>query len=147
MAVQKPAMVIAHGAWHVPAHYEPMAKPLREAGYEVIIPQHKSVGAESDPGNALQKDAAAIADILRELLVSGKDIILVMHSYGGIAGSEAVGMLYDKQAPTEFDGRIKRLVFLAAHVLNRGVPFLEPGRNIGSINVMEVSPCKSSTLD
>ena len=62
----------------------------------------------------------------------------MMHSYGGIAGSEAVGMVYDGKRPEDFKGRIKQLVFLAAHVIEKGVPFLEPGRNVGAIHVPEV---------
>lgn len=89
----KPAIVISHGAWHVPAHYEPMAKPLREAGFKVFIPQHQSVGPTKDPGNALQNDAAALARIIEQNALLRRDVILFMHSYGGIAGSEAVGML------------------------------------------------------
>ena len=89
----KPAIVIAHGAWHVPAHYEPMAKPLREAGFKVFIPQHQSVGPSKDPGNALQNDAAALARVIEQNALLRRDVILLMHSYGGIAGCEAVGML------------------------------------------------------
>ena len=68
MSSQKPVIVVSHGAWHVPAHYEPTAKPLREAGYEVIIPKQKSIGSDipSDSGKALHEDAEQIAGILRE---------------------------------------------------------------------------------
>lgn len=139
MTSQKPAIVIAHGAWHVPAHYEPMAKPLREAGYEVIVPKHQSIGRDSDPGNALQKDAAAVADILRQQLSSGKDVILVMHSYGGISGSDAVGMLYEGQNGAPGPGRLLRLVYLAAHILPKGEAFLGSGRSVPNIEKNEVT--------
>ena len=137
MASSKPTIVVAHGAWHVPAHYEPMAKPLREAGFEVIIPKHQSVGPKSDPGFALQKDATAIAKVLRNVLSSGKDAILLMHSYGGIAGGEAVGMLYEDPPQASNAGRLVRLVFLAAHVIEKGTSFFGY-RRIPGVEVSEV---------
>lgn len=131
----KPVVVVSHGAWHVPAHYEPIVAPLREAGYEVLVPQHFSVSTnmKQDPGDALHRDAAAIAQILRDVTNSGKDVILLMHSYGGVAGCEAVGMLYEDQPPGP--GRIRKLVFFAAHVIEKDQPFLPDGRLIPDTNI------------
>ena len=145
MATEKPTILLAHGAWHVPAHYEPTAKPLREAGFEVIIPQHKSVSKDlkSDPGSAMQKDAAALADILRQILSDGKDVILLMHSYGGVCGCDAVGMVVEDSPPTA-SGRILRLVFLAAHVIEKGVSMQGSGRNIPNMEI-KVWHCNMSS--
>ena len=132
---KKPAIVIAHGAWHVPAHYEPMAKPLREAGFSVIIPQHQSVGAKKDTGNALQNDAATLARLIEHQARLGKDMILLMHSYGGIAGSEAVGILQEARSPGFH--RLKRLVYLAAHVIEKDSSFFG-NRKIPNIDTSEV---------
>lgn len=133
-ANQKPAIVIACGAWHVPAHYEPMAKPLREAGFQVFVPQHQSIGIAKDPGNALQNDAAALARVIEHNARLRRDVILLMHSYGGIAGSEAVGILKENRA----ENRIKRLVFLAAHVIDKDVSFLGSGRSVPNVDINEV---------
>ena len=137
----KPTIVIAHGAWHVPAHYEPMAKPLREAGFQVYVPQHQSVGIDKDTGDALRNDAAAIAQVIEKNALLKKDIILLMHSYGGIAGSEAVGMLNDRQSHQPRNpgaSRLKRLVFLAAHVIDKDVSFFGSGRQIPNVHTDEV---------
>lgn len=137
----KPVIVISHGAWHVPAHYEPMAKPLREAGFQVYVPQHQSVGIEKDPGNALQNDAAAIASVIDKNAQLRKDVILLMHSYGGIAGCEAVGMLNDRKSDQPRNpgaSRLKRLVFLAAHVIDKDTSMFA-NRKIPNIDTDEVS--------
>ena len=136
----KPVIVISHGAWHVPAHYEPMAKPLREAGYQVYVPQHQSVGIEKDPGDALRNDAAAIAAVIDKNAQLRKDIILLMHSYGGIAGCEAMGMLNDRKSDQPRNpgaSRVKRLVFLAAHVLDKDTPMFGV-RKIANVDTNEV---------
>jgi len=127
----KPVIIVAHGAWHVPAHYEPMAKPLREAGYQVIIPQHQSVGPSKDAGDALQNDAAALARLIQSNAQLGRDVVLLMHSYGGVAGSEAVALL-------KGGGRIKRLIFLAAHAFEKGTSLLNK-RKIADIQYSEVN--------
>src|ERR1700761_4019504 len=96
MATDKPAIVIVPGAWHVPEHYEPIAKLFREADYETLAVRHPSVSVSRDPGNMLQKDARVGSDVLRKLVNDeGKDVVVIMHSYGGLSGSDAVAMLYE----------------------------------------------------
>jgi pimeloyl-ACP methyl ester carboxylesterase len=90
----------------------------------------------------LRKDATVTCDVVKKLVNDEtKDVVLVMHSYGGIAGSEAAAMLHDwLQLNGQPDhGRIRRLVYLAAHVLEKGEPFFVPGRVIPNLDINEVS--------
>lgn len=139
-AAQKPTIVIAPGAWHVPSHYEPIAKLLRNAGYEVSPVKHPSVGIASDPGTMLHKDVEVVANTLRQLVNSGKDVVLLMHSYGGVTGSEAAAVVSEelRSNPKQSAGRIRRLVYLAAHVINKGVSFIESGRSIPNMDISRV---------
>ena len=50
--------------------------------------------------------------------LQGKDVILVMHSYGGIVGTDVVGDLVANQP--DVAARIKRLVYLAAFIPLKG---------------------------
>ena len=107
----------------MPVHYETIAESLEAAGHEVEVPKLTSVGAKSDTGHALNDDAVAIADILQDLVSAGKDVVLVGHSYGGLVGTEAVGMLFEERGSSVRSsdaGRVRRIVFLTAHVVERG---------------------------
>lgn len=81
--MSKPAIVLVHGAWHNPTHWDRVATPLRKGGYEVKAPQLPSVGVSKDPGGALSKDAETVADAIRTYTSQGRDVVVVMHSYGG----------------------------------------------------------------
>ncbi len=114
-----------------------MAKPLREAGFEVFSVRHQSIGIKKDPGGALQADAAALGRLMQQFTGRGKDVILVMHSYGGISGSEAVAMAKEDKHTRVGAGQIRRLVYLAAHVMNKGTSMLG-SREVPGINIDEV---------
>ena len=61
------------------------------------------------------------------------------HSYGGVPGSEAVGMLSEAQPRNPAASRIKRLVFLASHVIDKGESLVgSGGRSIPNIDTSKV---------
>lgn len=122
----------------MPEHYEPMVKPLREAGIDVAVPKNQSLIVQKDPGKAMAMDAAAIARLTQQFTGRGKDVVLVMHSYGGIYGSEAVGMINESKVTRIGAGRIRRLVYLAAHAVPKGAAFLSSGRTVPGIETSEV---------
>lgn len=57
---------------------------------------HPSVGAEP-PNKGLEDDTAALRSTLERLSDDGKNIFLVMHSYGGLVGKNALKGLGCKQ--------------------------------------------------
>ncbi|KAK4540223.1 hypothetical protein LTR36_009721 [Oleoguttula mirabilis] len=128
MSATKPAIVIVHGAYHRPAHFDGLAHLIREQGYKVEVPVLPSVGAAKDPGDALSKDAEVIAQTILSLAADGKDVVVFMHSYGGIAGGEGVAMFCQEDAilsPSGHgQGRVVGLVFLNAYVLHKGDSFI-----------------------
>lgn len=107
------------------------------------------MGIDRDPGNALQNDAAAIAAVIDKNAQLRKDIILLMHSYGGIAGCEAVGMLNDRKSDQPRNpgaSRLKRLVFLAAHAIDKDAAMFG-SRKIPNIDTDEViNYCKATAV-
>lgn len=113
-----PTVIIVHGAYHQPEHFNTVAAHLRDAGLEVVLPRLPSVGLTADPGGALHLDAAIIRDTLKEVIVDeGNDALLMMHSYGGLAGTEGFGMFQEEGYRTEGSpsAKVKRLVYLVAH--------------------------------
>lgn len=94
-----PTVLIVHGAFHVPQHFEHLPSLLQQAGYRVEVPALPSVGIEQDPGNALELDAGFLCDKIEELVVGEKrDVVVLMHSYGG----QVMFMFHSNGAMIEF---------------------------------------------
>lgn len=127
---RKPTLILVHGAFHQPEHFDAIAEKLRTAGYSVVLPRLPSVGLSSDPGGALHLDAGAVRNALNsEITGRWNDVVLIMHSYGGLAGTEGYGMFQrsQPQAQEADSPRVRRLVYLAAHgPVGPGTPLLPP---------------------
>jgi pimeloyl-ACP methyl ester carboxylesterase len=91
----------------------------------------------------LRRDATVTYDVMRKLMNDEtKDVVLIMHSYGGISGSEAVAMVkqwLDVYGQPDH-GRVRRLVYLAAHVVGKGEALMGGGRtlNVANFDITEV---------
>ena len=125
---QRPTIILVHGAFHQPEHFDEVAKHLNGSDFRVVRPRLPSVGMASDPGSALHLDAGTVRDALDEVVIQQRsDAVLVMHSYGGLAGSEGYGMFQEglAVAPSAESPQVRRLVYLAAHgPVERGTVFL-----------------------
>jgi pimeloyl-ACP methyl ester carboxylesterase len=86
----KPTIVLVHGAFAESSSWDAVIDPLLDAGHPVI--------AAANPLRSLATDAAAVADVVRN--VDGP-VVLAAHSYGGAVISnvpadagEIVGLVY-----------------------------------------------------
>lgn len=111
----KPTFVLFPGSWHTADCFDPLVKALADAGYSSVAVTPRCIDS-SPPSTTFQPDAEAIKDAIVEL--GDKDVILVLHSYAGIPGTDAVGDLVANQP--DVAARIKRLVYLAAFVPMKG---------------------------
>lgn len=120
MAFEKPTLVFIPGAWHTADYYEGVIAQLKEHGYEVHALRLPSVGG--DETTTVADDAAYIQKTTSALAAEGKEILLVMHSYGGIPGTEsAKGLLQKDRAAEGQKGGIVGLVYLTAFLLPEGL--------------------------
>ncbi|KAK4899799.1 hypothetical protein LTR27_003065 [Elasticomyces elasticus] len=87
MPSTKPTIVFVTGAWHLPHLYGPLLEPLEAAGYTVLAPRLPSVGGIYDD---FRPDVDAVRMAVQSVMNLGSDVVLVMHSSGGVIGSEAV---------------------------------------------------------
>lgn len=110
--MSKPVFVIVPGAWHHPDAFGPVMKQLDAAGYNSVGVTLPSVGTEP-PIKGFEPDVEAVRNAIHQVLDSGDDVVLVMHSYGGIPGSEATKGVSGK-------GKIRRLVYCCSFVLPEG---------------------------
>lgn len=114
MTPQQTTFVLVTGAWHVPSCFDLIAKPLRDAGYKVVCKKHASVGAEP-PVTSFDPDVEILRKAVKEEADQGQDVVVFMHSYGGMVGTEACNGL-DK-ASRESAGKkggVVKLIYCAA---------------------------------
>jgi len=115
----KPVIVIIPGAWHVPAHYAHLALKLNSAGYTVDCIESSSTNDEKDlPENTWTEDISIIRNAITSHTEAGRDVAVVMHSFGGMAGSEATCGLGKKE--NETSGRVVKLIYMTSFMLKEG---------------------------
>ncbi|KAH8901370.1 alpha/beta-hydrolase [Thozetella sp. PMI_491] len=118
----KPAVIIVAGAWHVPETYSKVTKALESAGYEVYVPLLPTMNGSRPPNGDMLSDAECVRACAEKLADAGRQIIAIMHSYGGLPGTQGLhGLGFDTRAAKGLGGGVVRLVYMAAHGLNEGV--------------------------
>ena len=116
----KPVFVFAPGAWHTPDCYEIVREQLHSNGWETEAVAYPSVGAEP-PNKGLADDAAVLRATMTTLADAGREIVLVVHSYGGLVGQNAVeGLGYKQRAAAGKKGGVIMFVYLTAFVAPKG---------------------------
>ncbi|KAH9987384.1 Alpha/Beta hydrolase protein [Xylariaceae sp. FL0662B] len=127
MVAQKPVILLITGSWVLPSMYDPLVEPLRVAGYEVHVTSHKTNSpTASQPLTTPYDDVPAIRELATTLADDGKDIVFVMHSYGGLPGSIACkGLGKAERQRTGKKGGVARLFFMTAWVPVEGKPGFE----------------------
>ncbi|KAN0101848.1 prolyl aminopeptidase-like protein [Hyaloscypha variabilis] len=115
----KTDFIIVPGAWHGPEAFDPTSALLEKAGYTIHGVSLPCFGA-SPPLKNFDPDVQVIRDTVNKVLSSGKDAVLIYHSYGSVPGSEALSEYVKKLESgnqKEGWGKIRRLVFCCAFVL------------------------------
>ncbi|CZR54964.1 uncharacterized protein PAC_04849 [Phialocephala subalpina] len=149
MSTSKPTILILHGAWHSPPHYQSLVTLLNAAGYPTLCPTQPTFDAKP-PTKTLHNDAEFVQGILKELIEEeGKEVVLALHSYSGVVGTQAVTEEFSKAAREKrgLEGGVIRLLFMAGFVLKHGMslgsafggglpPFV-PVEEDGSCNMLE----------
>ncbi|KAH7190191.1 Alpha/beta hydrolase fold-1 [Fusarium oxysporum] len=121
----KPTIVFAPGAWHSPDSFRLVRNALQAKGWETDAVTYPSVGAEP-PTYGIADDATALRNILEPLADQGKQIVLVVHSYGGLVGAQAVrGLGYKQRQKEGRAGGIITFLYLTAFVTPAGKSILK----------------------
>lgn len=121
--MEKPGVLIVHGAWHQPSHWENVHCQLTAAGYQVEAPASPSA-SNTAVKDVLTKDVVIVKESIHRIADTGKDVVMICHSYGGIIGSEAVAEFIEETKGKQGIGCIKHLVLVAAVVLPKGMSLL-----------------------
>jgi pimeloyl-ACP methyl ester carboxylesterase len=117
---ERPTIVLVAGAWHHGSIFNPVAEILRAQEYPVEMVTLLSTGGPTS--TTVADDAAHIRNtVLNNLIAEGKEIILVLHSYAGIPGSDSIkGLVRRDLALKNQRGGVAALVYIAAFLLPSG---------------------------
>jgi hypothetical protein len=130
-SISKPAIppttiVLIQGAFQTPLVYTRLHKALESDGYPTISPPSypaKNTSAPNLPLTTLLDDAVAIRAVVSRLVEDEeKNVFVVMHSYGDLAGSEAIpeSLSRASRAHRGMRGGVVHLFFFAALVISPG---------------------------
>ncbi|KAI0471969.1 alpha/beta-hydrolase [Xylariaceae sp. FL0804] len=113
----KPIILLAHGAWHVPSLYDPLKHALSVRGYELLVPQLATMGTEKT-GVSWDADVSMLVETAKPLFEQGKDVFLLGHSYGGIPSCIATqGNGVEDRRTAGKSGGFSQIAFLCAFAM------------------------------
>lgn len=118
-----PVIVLVPGAWHAPSALSKVSALLEEAGYETIGVNLASSNSGSQPLENYNADVAVIRAAIEGCAAKGKDVVLFMHSYGGVPSNDACKGLVKGRDGQKYG--VVHLVFCAAFALPEGVSLIE----------------------
>jgi pimeloyl-ACP methyl ester carboxylesterase len=109
----KPVFVLIPGSFSPPAIYDKVIPHLKKAGYEAHALSLLSVGERAEGPATMEDDAASIHTAISNLVKSGKEVIVMMNSYGAFPGTEACKGLAKSEGEV---GGVVALVYVAAYL-------------------------------
>ena len=117
--IQKPTILFVPGAWHPPTCFRHVIAELNRLSYPTMTVDHPSRGI-SDPPKGLYDDIANIRSTLDKLVNhEGKDVVLAIHSYGGIPASASIDG-FEKASRKGRLGGVIHMVWLSAFIVPTG---------------------------
>jgi pimeloyl-ACP methyl ester carboxylesterase len=127
MASPLPTIVLVHGAWHTPANYRSFTTALETHDFKVHVPHLPSCrGTRTSVSNAsFPEDVAHVCSVVKPLIEASGQVIMVMHSYGGAVGTEAISGI-----PSTSDGII-HLFYICAYILPPGLSIFSISKKAG----------------
>ena len=118
----KPTLFVVQGAYQTPEFYEEFEKKLLDSGWPVIHPVLPTCSNTDDadfPERTVSNDVVILQTQLQTLLNENKTVIALLHSYGGMLGSEAITaeMSISERTKNGLRGGVAHLIFFASVTL------------------------------
>jgi pimeloyl-ACP methyl ester carboxylesterase len=120
------AIVLVQGSFQIPSVYQKLTDDLKNSGYPTFHPSLPSCSNTTNadfPSKTLDDDTEAVRKVVERLVQDeGKKVLVVMHSYGGLVGSNAISkeLSYLHREAAGEPGGVVHLFYLAAFVLAEG---------------------------
>lgn len=121
MSSPKPTIVFVTGAWTPPKAYHKLVSILESTPYNFTVhtPALASNNGATTP-NTFEADVEGVRAAIEPLVAAGDDVLLMMHSYGGVVGSSAAAGLTKKARQAQGQpGGVSHLFYISAYLLAR----------------------------
>lgn len=134
-SAESPVLLIVHGGGHSdPAYAQPFLTSLKKLNISAEIGSQPSDGGFPPVGRSMYGDAVYWRNKITSLLDAGKDVVMIMHSIGGIVGTEAAqGLSKAERQKAGLPGGVVHLIYLASYLADEGestFTFYAPGRGM-----------------
>ena len=116
----KPTILMIPGAWLPSSTYQPLLDVLEKAGFPTVYSRLTSLNPPDPSATSIAADAAAIREkaLLPLIEDEGKEVVLVMHSYGSLpGGAAAIGLGVKERRRQGKKGGVLGLIPIAAFVI------------------------------
>ncbi|KUJ12964.1 alpha/beta-hydrolase [Mollisia scopiformis] len=84
----KPTLIFVPGAWHPASIWDKVSSLLKAQGYNCIAITLPTT--TSDPSKTFSDDFQAVRNAIKTETAQGRNVVVVVHSYGGAVGVSAV---------------------------------------------------------
>lgn len=122
-----PTIVFFAGAFADPACFNSLSKHLQEASYPTVYAHVSTLNPSDVSAVSSSKDAAETrANVLLPLIEAGKDVVVFVHSYGGVVGgAAAAGLSKSTRSAEGKPGGVVGLVYLVGNIVGEGETLLQ----------------------
>ncbi|KAL4762386.1 alpha/beta hydrolase [Aspergillus foveolatus] len=128
--MESPIFVSIPGAWHTLDTFDRLRSLMADQGLESIAIANHSVSAQppnvAHPTSGLHLDIKHTKATLQKLVNHGREVVVVMHSYGGAVGASAMeGLGYARRSKAGLRGGVIMAVWMTAFVSRKGQSMLD----------------------
>ena len=126
-AHHNPVVVLVPGAWLTPIQYEELVILLDLSGHQTVIQELPSVNSKNPDAHTVATDTSFVRNnLLLPQIRAGREVVLLMHSYGGFPGPVAANGLSKKELSARGKpGGIIGMIMLSAFVALEGQSLLD----------------------
>ncbi|KAL4967802.1 alpha/beta hydrolase [Aspergillus stella-maris] len=136
----KATILLIHGGWHTPAHYSKLTDYLESKGHEVHIPRLETINGARPPNADLTTDTVLIKSYAEQLISKGHRLVVLMHSYGGQVGTNALsGLGLNERREKGLPGGIARLVYITAFAQFPGKTMMDLVHEMGDGHLIPIA--------
>ena len=117
-----PTIALVPGAWHSPAHFSELIALLKAAGYDTVTEKNPSCDSDEPGAQTVATDTDAVRNnVFLPHINAGKDVVLLIHSYGGFPGAAAAtGLSKSELSAAGKQGGLIGLIYIAAFIAHEG---------------------------
>jgi len=113
-------IIFVPGAWHGPEAFFDVGDRLRTNGYNIDYVNLASVGPTTHLKD-FQPDVAVIREHITKAVSAGQQVVMVVHSYGGVPTSDAVhGLDYSSRQAAGQPGGVTHMFFCCSFLIPVG---------------------------